>query len=180
VLVEGVGTPLASMATYIDLNPVRAELVDDPKDYRWCGYGAALGGDVLAAAGVAEVVKAAPTANTDGLEPLPGYRVLLYGKGVERGVKAERGAVKKGFSHETAKKVIADGGKLDRSDYIRCRVRYFTDGAVIGSRGFVDGVFEDLRHRFTAKRKDGVRGVAGLGKADGLHSLRDLRTNRVT
>jgi hypothetical protein len=26
------------MAAYIDLNPVRAGLVKDPKDYRWCGY----------------------------------------------------------------------------------------------------------------------------------------------
>ena len=30
------------MATYIDLNPVRAGIVEDPKDYRWCGYAEAL------------------------------------------------------------------------------------------------------------------------------------------
>lgn len=28
-------------ATYIDLSPVRAVLVDDPKDYRWCSHWAA-------------------------------------------------------------------------------------------------------------------------------------------
>ena len=28
-------------AAYIDLNPVRAGLVQDPKDYRWSGYGEA-------------------------------------------------------------------------------------------------------------------------------------------
>jgi putative transposase len=87
--------------------------------------------------------------------------------------------MKKGFCRETAKQVIADGGKLDRTDYIRCRVRYFTDGAVIGSRAFVDGVFDDLRHRFTPKRMDGARSIAGLDKADGLHALRDLRLHRV-
>jgi hypothetical protein len=38
VLVEGKGEPLHTMAAYIDLNPVRAGLVKDPKDYRWCGY----------------------------------------------------------------------------------------------------------------------------------------------
>ena len=38
VLVEGKRDALMTMATYIDLNPVRAGLVDDPKDYRWCGY----------------------------------------------------------------------------------------------------------------------------------------------
>ena len=30
VLVEGSGDPLSTMAAYIDLNPVRAGLVDDP------------------------------------------------------------------------------------------------------------------------------------------------------
>jgi REP element-mobilizing transposase RayT len=180
VLVEGVGTPLAAMATYIDLNPVRAELVDDPKDYRWCGYGAALGGDVLAGAGLAEVVKALPVAETEGLEPLPGYRVLLFGRGVERGATAEGEAVKKGFSREAACKVIAEGGKLERVDFLRCRVRYFTEGAVIGSREFVNAAFEAARERFGPKRKDGARRMAGLDKQEGLFAMRDLRVGRVT
>ena len=30
------------MATYIDLNPVRAGMVDRPEDYRWCSYGEAM------------------------------------------------------------------------------------------------------------------------------------------
>jgi putative transposase len=33
------------MPAYIDLNPVRAELVKDPKDYRWSGYGEAVAGN---------------------------------------------------------------------------------------------------------------------------------------
>jgi REP element-mobilizing transposase RayT len=36
---------LSTMAAYIELNPVRAELVDDPADYAWCGYGRAAAGD---------------------------------------------------------------------------------------------------------------------------------------
>jgi hypothetical protein len=40
---------------------------------------------------------------------------------------------------------------------LRCRVRYFTDGAVIGSRGFVDEVFRMCRERFGGTRKDGAR-----------------------
>ena len=39
VLVEGAGDVVATMAAYIDLNPVRARLVADPQDYRWSGYG---------------------------------------------------------------------------------------------------------------------------------------------
>ncbi|WPJ94655.1 transposase [Coraliomargarita algicola] len=42
VLVEGHGNPLQTMAAYIDLNPVRAGLVEDPKDYRFCGYAEAV------------------------------------------------------------------------------------------------------------------------------------------
>jgi putative transposase len=39
---------LAMIAAYIDLNAVRAGLVVDPKDYRFCGYGEAMGGGLLA------------------------------------------------------------------------------------------------------------------------------------
>ncbi|MBL9128996.1 MAG: transposase, partial [Verrucomicrobiales bacterium] len=44
VLVDGAGRALATMAAYIDLNPVRARIVRDPKDYRWSGYGEATAG----------------------------------------------------------------------------------------------------------------------------------------
>lgn len=40
---------------------------------------------------------------------------------------------------------------------LRCRARYLTDGAVIGSRAFVEEVFEESRERFGPNRKDGAR-----------------------
>jgi hypothetical protein len=60
---------------------------------------------------------------------------------------------------------------------LRCRVRYFTDGAVIGSRGFVDEVFRLCRDRFGEKRKDGARKMRGSGAAAAgmLWSARDLQ-----
>ncbi len=51
---------------------------------------------------------------------------------------------------------------LKVSKVVRCRVRYFTDGAVIGSKAFVDGVFRVSRERFGPKRKDGARKLRGL------------------
>ncbi len=42
VLVEGTPQALSVMAAYIDLNPVRAGIVKDPKDYHWSGYGEAM------------------------------------------------------------------------------------------------------------------------------------------
>jgi putative transposase len=44
VLLEG-GEALAAVAAYIELNPVRAGLCADPKDYRYCGYAEALAKD---------------------------------------------------------------------------------------------------------------------------------------
>jgi hypothetical protein len=38
------GTAARTMAAYIDLNPVRAGMVDDPADYRWSSYGEAVCG----------------------------------------------------------------------------------------------------------------------------------------
>jgi putative transposase len=52
-------------------------------------------------------------------------------------------------------------GEIPFGRMLRCRVRYFTDGAVIGSRDFVDGVFESARHRFGPKRLDGARKLKG-------------------
>ncbi len=38
VIVDRYGS-LAKMMAYVTLNPVRAEIVADPAEYRWCGYG---------------------------------------------------------------------------------------------------------------------------------------------
>jgi hypothetical protein len=56
-------------------------------------------------------------------------------------------------------------------------VRYFTDGAVIGSKAFVNEAFAAARERFTEKRKDGARRMKGAGSpaAGVLWSMRNLR-----
>jgi putative transposase len=43
VIVED-GLAARTMAAYIDLNPVRAQMVENPEDYRWSSYGEAIGG----------------------------------------------------------------------------------------------------------------------------------------
>lgn len=60
---------------------------------------------------------------------------------------------------------------------LHCRVRYFTDGAVIGSKEFVNEAFANARERFGSKRKDGARTMRGsASSAKGqLWSVRDLR-----
>ena len=80
---------------------------------------------------------------------------------------------------EKALEVLARGGKLSQADYLRCKVRYFSDGAVIGGKAFVDEMFAAFRDRFGPKRKDGarpMRGLAGESKDERLFSFRQLRT----
>jgi putative transposase len=66
---------------------------------------------------------------------------------------------------------------LGMAKLLRCRIRYFTDGAVIGSKEFVNEAFSSARERFGPKRKDGARKLKGDGAAASgmLWSLRDLR-----
>jgi REP element-mobilizing transposase RayT len=124
VLVEGHGHALQTMAAYIDLNPVRGGLVEDPKDYRFCGYADAVAGEAVARAGLNLV-----WADHDS-DPLRAHRMLLFGKGSAPG----HGAV---ISREDAVKVLEQDGVLPLADVLRCRVRYFTDGAILGSAEFV-------------------------------------------
>jgi REP element-mobilizing transposase RayT len=176
VLVEGSGEALLAMAAYIDLNSVRARIVPDPKDYRWSGYGAAVAGDEPARLGLQAIVRALP----GGQEASPSralelYRMHLYRVGDEQREsvgpdgQTERGAL----AHEEVMKVLAAKGRLPLASYVRCRVRYFSDGAVLGSREFVNGIFTHYRRRFGAQRKDGARRVQGLETE--LYVLRDLR-----
>ena len=66
---------------------------------------------------------------------------------------------------------------LGMAKMLRCRVRYFTDGAVIGSKEFVNAAFAKARERFGPKRNDGARAMRGSGSgAKGLPwTVRDLR-----
>jgi hypothetical protein len=116
------------------------------------------------------------------------YRMLLLVEGEEklREVRdAERHlevkVVREGMKKEAVETELA---QLERSrdvalgKMLRCRVRYFSDGAVLGSREFVDGVFRSCRERFGGKRKSGarkLRGSAAAGAAGTLWSVRDLK-----
>ncbi len=176
VLVEGIGQGLSAMAAYIDLNPVRAGLVTDPKDYRWSGYGEAMAGKKRARLGLQRVVQALLRGEEETLSrSMEIYRMHVYREGTEEreavGIdgKTERGALKR----EDVLAVINAKGRLPLSEYMKCRVRYFCDGAVFGSSEFVEVVFQANRKRFGAKRQSGARRMRGV--EDALFSLRDLK-----
>ncbi len=180
VLVEGAGEALWAMAAYIDLNPVRAGLVADPKDYRWCGYAEATAGRKAAQDGLRVVVQAqAEQTVAPAQEVLNLYRSLLFVAGEEEGLDVEtRRAMRRGFSREQIDATLRAGGRLTWGQMLRCRVRYFSDGVALGTREFVDQIFQTARHRFSIERTTGARPLRRL-EASGLRTLRDLRVQPV-
>jgi len=185
VLVEE-GCAARTMAAYIDLNPVRAGMVADPADYRWSSYGEAMtggskGNGKKARAGLVRALMAHEDKALNpkheilnGRKEVAGqwqrisreYRMLLLGEGGEKLHEAEADGPQR-------RQDVAIGKML------RSRIRYFTDGAAIGSRDFVDGVFRLSRDRFGEKRKDGARKLRGnaAAAAGALWSVRDLKTD---
>ena len=109
---------------------------------------------------------------------LAAYRVVLFGVGGEQGVGEEGEPLRRGFDRERVREELERGGRLSAQEYVRCRVRYISDGAVLGSREFVERVFGAFRERFGERRSDGARRVRGLGPP--LYALRDLRLEPVT
>ncbi|MEI6789528.1 MAG: chemotaxis protein CheW, partial [bacterium] len=62
------------------------------------------------------------------------------------------------------------------NEILRCRVRYFTDGVIFGSRTFVEDRFLKYRKNFGAKRETGARPMKGADFGS-LCTARELRLN---
>jgi hypothetical protein len=202
VIVED-GVAAKTMAAYIDLNPVRAGMAKNPEEYRWSSYGEAIGGGPRgngkkARAGLVRAMRAhkGVAADADFWKDdvaLEYRKILLAGAGerVEERVE-QSGAMKKVVKRKGLSKeqLAAEKQRLMKAEekrmgeiafgrMLRCRVRYFTDGAVIGSKEFVNAAFESARERFGKMRKDGARRMRGSGSgAKGLlWTARDLRVS---
>jgi len=166
VLVQDDPFALITIAAYIDLNPVRAGLMTDPAAYRFCGYGEAMGGAPVARRGIRRLFGPREAWG----RAIEKYRVVVFGKGYTVATPEHGNCV----DAEKTRKVLNEGGKVDRMEALRCRVRYFSDGAVLGSSAFVQRYFERNRERFGARRRDGPRRLRGSDWG-GLTCIRDLR-----
>lgn len=162
-LVQG-GRVARIVAAYIDLNPVRASLVWDPKDYRWCSYAQAVAGRKDARAGLQRVLfeRAMANGNESAAQEEVAtwrqihrvYRELLYLDGQEfDGNFGTRRKNVRTFSRPQVARVLAGGGRLSLAQALRCRVRFFSDGLVLGSRSFVEASFALSRSYFPTTRK---------------------------
>jgi hypothetical protein len=157
---------LRVVACYIDLNPVRAGLVADPKEYRWCGYAEAVAGVRASREGIAAVMVGFTTSASSMVERLWAYRCQLFEAGGVSTANEWSGKKQRGFSAERIESVRVAGGKLGVGEALQCRVRYFTEGLVLGSFEFVEGYFQRHRHRFSAYRSLGARPIECMAAVD--------------
>ena len=131
VLVEGSKEVLLVLAAYIDLNPVRAGLVKDPRKYRYCGYAEALAGSEELRRGL-RVVTGVTEAMGDWKVVLAEYRKLLL---------SAASAAKAGKARldplEVRDILEKGGGELSRATLLLHRLTYFVNGRVLGSENWV-------------------------------------------
>ena len=207
-LVES-GYAAQTVAAYIDLNPLRAGMVNDPKDYRWCGYAEAVAGKKEAQLGLLSVMqgveKVVPNVELLGelsqnwKQVMGNYRMVLAVDGVasDHALRAEVAPIqgerksklhkkRRGFSRDESERILEEGGKLNRAELLRCRVRHFSDGVVLGSREFVNHFYKQLKSKAQSesnyqgqyeKRETGARKMKSMEGSDGskLFTMRDLK-----
>jgi hypothetical protein len=179
VLLEDDETVLLTMAAYIDLNPVRAGLVKDPKDYRWSGYGEAVAGKTIRRAGLMRIYGEKSGDGRKWRRYQAWYRSLLFGVGEEPEMEASSRSGDRrrrlGLHAASAERVRRQRGQLSIAQVTRVRVRYFTQSVAFGSREWVDEVFARNREKMRVKRERGAR----MPKEPGLENWRGLIDLRV-
>lgn len=168
LIVEDCPESLTRVAAYIDLNPVRAEVVGDPKDYRWCGYAACHKGNQL----MRDALRQLFHRQCDYAEALKSYRLILFGKGYQS--KGTVGSDRGRISAEALEKVAMRGGKIPIHELLRLRIRYFSDSLVLGEQPFVESVFEEHRRAFGQNRPKAGSPLPPANWGT-LHTMRNLK-----
>jgi hypothetical protein len=161
------GETLINCLAYIDLNPLRADIVQRPEDYRWNSLGYHV-----------------QTNNRDNFlstdfglnefnvksekECIRRYRRYVYEAGaVNRPAKSKARVIGGKILEKERKREF----ELSRNDRFRYRTRYFTDSGVIGSKDFVSKTYMRFKHHFISKNEKKPKPVKGLS---GVYSLKRL------
>ena len=169
VLIQS-GESLLNCLGYIDLNPIRAGIVDRPEDYRWCslGYRVQQGNKdgFLSFSGLFEF----EDHEENQKELLRQYRSFVYEVGgeIEKPGQAMIG--------QDLLKVEKDRDfEIPKSEVLRYRWRYFSDGLVLGSKSFVQSAYTRFSGVvfYKKERKEHATGIA-----KGIFSLRRLNCMR--
>src|SRR5690606_30838019 len=97
------------------------------------------------------------------------YRQTLFGIGA--GARKDAQVI----SAEAVQDVMKNKGRLPLATVLRCRVRYFSDGAVLGTRAFVEAQLGDYRRRSGCRQRTAPRALPEVTDWGGLTTLRGLR-----
>jgi hypothetical protein len=158
---------LINCLAYIDLNPLRAGLVDRPEEYRWNSLGYHV-----------QTSNRHYFLSTDfGLkefkvksekERIRSYRRYVYEAGaVNRPEKGKTKVIGDRILEKERKREF----EFSRNDRFRYRTRYFTDSGVIGSKEFVSKTYLRFKHHFISKNEKIPKPIKGLS---GVYSLKRL------
>ncbi len=163
VVVED-GNTLINCLAYIDLNPVRAGLVEKPEDYRWSAIGHHVqtgnrSGLLSLDLGLREF------GGLDDGERLRRYRRFLYQ------AAALDGGEGPALNEDLLEKERQREFRLPAGRRLLYRTRHFTDSGIIGTRDYVCCTYRKIRDRFAAKRDQVPKPVRGFG---GIYSLKRL------
>ena len=133
VILENDPAVLRTVSAYIDLNPVRAGLVENPKDYPFCGYREACDGRTSAQASVCLVTGCGNLA-----QALNDYQVLLMGK---LGSGYQRTSKQTGIASSpvTFDKITSNEPHYA---FLRQRLSFISEGIALGKSVFVNQLVE--------------------------------------
>lgn len=160
VLVER-GEALLKVAAYVDCNAPRAGIVADPKNYRFCGYAEAVAGNAKARRGLEEALG---TTWAGGAETYRSWVTMLMSK-------AKKGKAQ--AAPQLIEEVLKTGGRLSVPAILHCRIRYFSDGIILGSKEYVAQKSAGHAGR-VAYSPQPLAAVADWG---GLHVLSRMKSN---
>ena len=171
VIVENDPVVVKTIAAYIDLNPVRAGIVADPKDYRFCGYAEAVAKNDRMVKGITAILS-----DTDKARALSDYRMVLFGKGARP--KSDGSGVR--MSGSASRKVMECKGELPRHIQSLQRLKFITEGAVIGSEAFIHDYVNNWSHRLgdVRSRKPVRTPLEGLPALSSFKRTRSNWSNR--
>lgn len=167
------GQALRMMAAYIDLNPVRAGITDDPADYLWCGYARAVGGNENRRSGLRTIMTDPRDTRPPSAHPWKNvakrYRLWLHERGIETHHRDGR-QKKRGFTRDQLIANWDSKGAIPPATLLRCKARCMTESKIYGDQEFVEETIEDVGSTISAKRPKANQGD------DGLCTLVNLRS----
>ncbi len=187
------GAAVAELAAYIDLNPVRAGVVADAKDYPWSQFGAAVAGDGLAQQALEylaehHALQQRARAHIPN-EPSPGAPLMGLQLGLSTIHMFLQERDKRRQAAQNQRDLETSASSPPAISYAEDTIPAFSKGLAIGDPDYLEAVFAEHRKHFGYRRQAGAKRIlwpggkgdrqrAALGKSTpsvGLAALREIR-----